>query len=73
MSVRQILRATAILCIVPDRRKAEAVRACLEGPITPLAPASILRTHPETTIYLDRESASLLDPGGVHMATPREH
>ena len=31
MSVRQILRATAILCIVPDRRKAEAVRACLEG------------------------------------------
>jgi glucosamine-6-phosphate deaminase len=62
MSVRQILEAHAIACIVPERRKAEAVRICLEGPISPAAPASILRTHREVTIYLDRESASLLSP-----------
>jgi glucosamine-6-phosphate deaminase len=62
MSVRQILEAHAIVCIVPERRKAEAVRICLEGPISPSAPASILRTHREVTIYLDRESASLLSP-----------
>jgi glucosamine-6-phosphate deaminase len=62
MSVRQILAATAILCVVPDRRKAEAVRACLEGPITPDAPASILRTHRDVTLFLDRDSASLLNP-----------
>jgi glucosamine-6-phosphate deaminase len=60
MSIRQILRARKILCIVPERRKAEAVKACLEGPITNLAPASILRTHADVTLYLDRESASLL-------------
>lgn len=62
MSVRQILRANAILCIVPDRRKAEAVRASLEDPITPATPASILRTHRDVTLYLDGESAALLGP-----------
>jgi glucosamine-6-phosphate deaminase len=62
MSVRQILKAKKILCIVPDSRKAEAVKACLEGEISPLAPASILRTHPDTIVYLDPQSATLLSP-----------
>jgi len=60
MSVRQILKASAILCVVPERRKAAAVRASLEGPIDPSVPASILRTHDDVTIYLDRGSASLV-------------
>src|SRR5882757_7255672 len=60
MSVRQILKAKEIVCVVPDARKAAAVKACLEGEISPNAPASILRKHPNATIYLDRESASLL-------------
>jgi len=60
MSIRQILKAKVIICVVPDARKAAAVRACLEGDIRPLAPASILRSHPNTTIYLDRSSAGLL-------------
>jgi len=61
MSIRQILKATKIICIVPDARKAKAVKACLEAEITPLAPASILRTHANTTIYLDQHSAGLLN------------
>ena len=60
MSVRQILKAKEIICIVPDARKANAVKACLEGEISPLAPASILRTHPNTTLYLDQDSSALL-------------
>jgi len=60
MSVRQILKAEVIICIVPDARKANAVKACLEGEISPLAPASILRTHPNTTLYLDQYSSALL-------------
>ena len=60
MSVQQILSARGIICVVPDRRKAEAVRASLEGPIDPMVPASILQRHPDVAIYLDRESASLL-------------
>lgn len=60
MSIRQILRSGAILCSVPDRRKAEAVRAAVEGPVTAEIPASILQQHDRTTLYLDRDSASLL-------------
>jgi glucosamine-6-phosphate deaminase len=62
MSVRQILKSREIICVVPDARKADAVRACFAGEVSPLAPASILRTHAHTTVYLDRDSASLLDP-----------
>ena len=62
MSVKQILKAKEIVCIAPDARKAEAVKACFEGEISPLVPASILRTHPNTTVYLDTHSAALLKP-----------
>jgi glucosamine-6-phosphate deaminase len=60
MGIRQILSAKKIIAAVPDARKAKAVAACCEGDIGPLAPASILRTHPDTTIYLDKSSAALL-------------
>jgi glucosamine-6-phosphate deaminase len=62
MSIRQILKTRKILCVVPDTRKAAAVKACFEGEISPLAPASILRTHPNTTVYLDVNSAARLHP-----------
>jgi glucosamine-6-phosphate deaminase len=60
MSVRQILSAKEIIAVVPDTRKARAVQACLEGEISPMVPASILRKHPNATIYLDTDSAVLL-------------
>ena len=66
MSVRQILTAHEILAIVPDQRKAAAVKAVLTGPITPEVPASILRTHPRTTLYLDAASSSLVDHDVLH-------
>jgi glucosamine-6-phosphate deaminase len=60
MSIRQILKARAIVAVVPESRKAAAVRMCVEGDVSPMAPASILRTHEDTTLFLDAESASLL-------------
>lgn len=60
MSVRQVLKAREILAVVPGPRKAAAIQTCLEGPISPLAPASILRTHVDATVYLDKDSAALL-------------
>jgi glucosamine-6-phosphate deaminase len=69
MSVRQILKTKQILCIVPDARKANAVKACFDGEISPLAPASILRTHPNTTVYLDKDSAALLRPATLASAS----
>jgi glucosamine-6-phosphate deaminase len=62
MSVRQILKSLEIICIVPDARKAQAVTACIDGEVSPMAPASILQTHARATIYLDRDSAALLTP-----------
>jgi glucosamine-6-phosphate deaminase len=63
MSIRQILKAREILCVVPDARKAQAVRDCLSGPVSPLHPASALQQHEKTTVLLDRDSAALLSSG----------
>ena len=60
MSIRQIMKAKELIAVVPDTRKAHAVKDCFEGEITPMHPASILRTHADATIYLDRYSAALL-------------
>ena len=60
MSVKQIMKSKAIICSVPDQRKAEAVRKCLKGPVSPEAPASILQKHKNATVYLDPDSARLL-------------
>jgi glucosamine-6-phosphate deaminase len=60
MSVRQILRAARIVCTVPDARKARAVKETVEGEIGPMVPASILRTHPDCRLFLDRDAAALL-------------
>ena len=53
-------QAKAVLCIVPDARKAEAVRACLTEPVSEDRPGSILRQVDHARLYLDQESASKL-------------
>ncbi|MFO7696179.1 MAG: glucosamine-6-phosphate deaminase [Anaerolineae bacterium] len=60
MSIRQILKSRAIVCTVPDARKARAVSPALEGPVTPLVPASVLQTHAGCDIYLDEAAAGSL-------------
>jgi glucosamine-6-phosphate deaminase len=63
MSIRQMLSARELVVIVPDERKAAAVKATLESPVDPNVPASILRTHDNVTLYLDEGAASAVDPG----------
>ena len=60
MSIRHIMKSKTLVVTVPDDRKAEAVRNAVEGPITNKVPASILRFHPDCTLYLDEPAASLL-------------
>ena len=60
MSIMQIMKSKSIICTVPDRRKAAAVKNTLEGAVTNMVPASILKQHPATWLFLDREAASLL-------------
>jgi glucosamine-6-phosphate deaminase len=61
MSIRQIMKSQAIICTVPDARKAEAVQKAVEGPVTPDLPSSILQRHPRCDLYLDASSATLLE------------
>lgn len=60
MSIKQIMKSKAIICSVPDARKADAVKKTVEGAISPAIPASIMRQHQSTWLYLDKDSASLL-------------
>jgi glucosamine-6-phosphate deaminase len=60
MSCRQIMKSQALIVTVPDARKAAAVRAAVEGPVSPEAPASILQRHEDVTMFLDPDSASQL-------------
>jgi glucosamine-6-phosphate deaminase len=61
MSIKQIIDSRVIVCSVPDSRKAAAVLGAVKGPVTPNVPASILQQHPCATLYLDTESAALLE------------
>ncbi|MFP4379417.1 MAG: glucosamine-6-phosphate deaminase [Candidatus Sumerlaeia bacterium] len=60
MSIRHILKSKSIVCTVPDKRKAQAVKEAVEGSVSPQAPASILQRHPDVSLYLDRDAASYL-------------
>jgi glucosamine-6-phosphate deaminase len=60
MSIKQIMKSKAIICSVPDLRKAEAVKKTVEGSITPAIPASIMRRHEAVWLFLDKDSASML-------------
>ncbi len=60
MSIKQIMKSKTIICSVPDKRKALAVKNTIEGDISVNIPASILQAHEKVWMYLDVESASLL-------------
>ena len=61
MSIKQLMRSKNIICSVPDSRKAIAVKNTLEKTVSNLYPASILQGHRNCMIYLDKDSAALLD------------
>jgi glucosamine-6-phosphate deaminase len=60
LTIPALLAARVVLCIVPEARKAEAVRACLKEPIHEDRPGSILRQVSHARLYLDKDSASKL-------------
>jgi glucosamine-6-phosphate deaminase len=60
VTIPALLRAARVLAIVPEARKAEPVRAALEGPVTTDCPASALRTAPSAVLHLEPASARLL-------------
>ncbi|MCB0749242.1 MAG: glucosamine-6-phosphate deaminase [Ignavibacteriae bacterium] len=61
MSIKQILKSISIICTVPDKRKAQAVYDTINKEINPLFPSTILKKHEDTILFLDEDSASLLE------------
>lgn len=59
MSIKQIMKSKHIICSVPDKRKAIAIKNCFEQQVSNLHPASILQMHKNCLVYLDKNSASL--------------
>lgn len=60
MTVKQIMRCRRIISCVPGQVKAKAIQQTLASELTPMVPATMLKRHPEWSLYLDRASASLL-------------
>ena len=60
LTVPALMSGERLFCIVPGNSKANAVRQALYGPISTSCPASILREHPNATLFLDNNSASRL-------------
>ena len=60
MTVPQILATKSIVVIVPDDRKAEAVKHTVEEAVSPMVPATALKNHADCALYLDPPAASLL-------------
>jgi glucosamine-6-phosphate deaminase len=61
LTIPTLFKISKLIVSVPGRRKAQSVRRTLEEPISTACPATILRTHPDVTLYLDPESASELN------------
>jgi glucosamine-6-phosphate deaminase len=61
LTIPTLFRVPKLIASVPGHRKATIVRRALEEPISTECPATLLRTHPDATLYLDYESAAELD------------
>jgi len=60
MSVYQIMQCRKIVSCVPYAVKAKAIKDTLESPLTNMVPATMLREHPDWSLYLDKDSASMI-------------
>lgn len=60
MGIHNILQAKKIVLLATGKKKAEAIKAMVHGPINEACPGSILQTHPDVTLILDTEAASHL-------------
>ena len=59
VTIPAFMQAEQLICVVPNNRKAEAIRNMLDKGVSETCPASILRTHADAKLFLDAESASL--------------
>ncbi|MDF2962257.1 MAG: glucosamine-6-phosphate deaminase [Paenibacillus sp.] len=56
LTIPILMSAEQLFCMVPGPTKRTAVRNTLQDPVSPACPATILRKHPNCTLYADKES-----------------
>jgi glucosamine-6-phosphate deaminase len=61
LTIPALFQVPKLIASVPGKRKAHIVRRVIEEPISTACPATILKTHPDATVYLDDESSAELD------------
>ena len=61
LTIPALISAKKVVCVAPETRKAKAVQAMLEGPVSTDCPASFLRTQGQATLFVDADSTSLLE------------
>jgi glucosamine-6-phosphate deaminase len=61
LTIPTLFRIPKLVLSVPGSRKAQAIRRTLQDPITTDFPSTLLRTHPDATVYLDGEAAAELE------------
>ena len=61
LTVPALCSAKKVVCVAPESRKAKAIQALLEGPVSTDCPASFLRTQEQATLFIDTDSADLLE------------
>lgn len=60
LTIPALMSCKKVICIVPTARKAQAVRQTLCEPVSVACPASVLRTHSDATLFLDKEAAKFI-------------
>ena len=60
LTMPTLMAAPKLCCVVPGPTKAQAVKATLAGPIDEACPATVMRRHPHTILFIDRDAAALL-------------
>jgi|HubBroStandDraft_1064217.scaffolds.fasta_scaffold37640_1 glucosamine-6-phosphate deaminase len=61
VTIPALFRVPRLILTIPGKRKAHIVRRAFTEPISTHCPATVLRTHPDATVYLDLDSAAELD------------
>ena len=60
VTIPAFISASSLFCVVPNSRKADAIRKTLQDNVSENCPASILRKHPNAHLYLDKDSAEYI-------------
>jgi len=60
LTIPALISAKYIFCVVPDKTKAEAVAKTVKGSVDESCPASILKTHANAILYIEKDSAAAI-------------